>query len=345
MSLGRRSASTDGPMNDTTHGAVADRPHEPAGGSPFHAGEQQLQSLCGVRERIEAAGRAMVRDHMPDQHRELFEKLPTLYMGTLDAEGQPWASVLCGAPGFVRTPDACTMRIGARPAADDPAAAGLRRGAAVGLLGLEPHTRRRNRMNGVVAADDAAGFGVRVVQSFGNCPKYIRAREPLLGTERAGAPAARAQGPRLDDAARALVQQCDTLFIASSSGATVEPAARAGAGVDVSHRGGRAGFVRWQREAAGDVLTLPDYAGNRLFNTLGNLLLWPHAGLLFVDWERGDLLQLAARAELQHDGPALADHPGAQRLLHLRVQRGWWRPAAMPLAWRAGALAPQFANS
>jgi len=304
-----------------------------------------MQALCGVRERIEAAGRAMVRDHMPDQHRELFEKLPTLYLGTLDASGQPWASVLCGAPGFVRTPDARTMRIAAPPAASDPAAANLRRGAAVGLLGLEPHTRRRNRMNGVVTALDTAGFDVRVVQSFGNCPKYIRAREPVARAEPVGhRPAsARAQGPRLDDAAREMIQQCDTLFIASSSSGAIEPAARGGAGVDVSHRGGRPGFVHWQGDAAGDTLTLPDYAGNRLFNTLGNLLQWPHAGLLFVDWEQGHLLQIAARAELQHEGPALAEHPGAQRLLHLRVQRGWWRPAAMPLAWRAGSVAPQFA--
>lgn len=310
--------------------------------SPFHAGEQALQARSGMRERIEAHGRAIVRDHMPEQHRELFQKLPTLHLATLDASGQPWATMLCGAPGFVRTPDAHAMHVGARPAADDPASAGLHVGAAVGLLGLEPHTRRRNRMNGVVTADGKDGFDVRVVQSFGNCPKYIQARQPVRRLERHAA-AARAEGSQLSDAARALVQRCDTLFIASSSGAAIERAGQAGAGVDVSHRGGRPGFVRWQRSRDGDMLTLPDYQGNFLFNTLGNLLRWPRAGLLFIDWNNGDMLQLAATATLEHDGTALAEHPGAQRLLHLRVQRGWWRPAALPLAWTAAVPAPQFA--
>ena len=59
-------------------------------------------------------------------------------------------------------------------------------------------------------------------------------------------------------------------------------------GADISHRGGRPGFVR----VDGDVLTIPDFRGNRYFNTLGNLIAEPRASLLFVDFETGDLLQL-----------------------------------------------------
>jgi hypothetical protein len=311
-------------------------------GSLFHAGELALQARSGVRERVDAVGARLIRDHMPDQHRELFEKLPTLFVATLDGDGQPWASLLCGAPGFVQTADARTMRIGALPAADDPARPGLHDGAPVGLLGLEPHTRRRNRMNGVVGAVDAGGWSVRVVQSFGNCPKYIQARQPLLQPDEPGA-AARAEGALLSDAARALVERSDTLFIASSSAGAIAHAGQGGEGLDISHRGGRPGFVRVQRGDRSDRLTLPDYAGNSLFNTLGNLLVWPRAGLLFVDWDRGDLLQLAVTAEIGHDAADLARFPGAQRLLHLQVQQGWWRPRAMPLRWTTAEPAPQFA--
>src|SRR5258707_9217456 len=133
---------------------------------PFHAGELALQEATGVRERMAVAGTIAIRDHMPVQHRELFEKLPVIFAGTLDPQGQPWATVLHGSPGFVRTPDSRTLRVGFRPGSCDPAEACLRVGTSVGLLGLEPHTRRRNRANGAIAAADGEGFSVRVTQSF-----------------------------------------------------------------------------------------------------------------------------------------------------------------------------------
>lgn len=312
--------------------------------APFHAGEIALQHRAGVHERMAAVGRQVIRDHMPDQHRELFEKLPTLLLATLDDAGQPWPTMLAGAPGFVRTPDARTMRIGAHLAEGDPARAGLRAGAAVGVLGLEPHTRRRNRMNGVVSAVEEGGFSVRVAQSFGNCPKYIQGREPEPRADRRPGPV-QAEGSRLSDAARGLVARSDTLFIASSSAARIAQVGSGGSGADISHRGGPPGFVAIERGEEGDLLTLPDYVGNYLFNTLGNLMLWPRAGLLWVDWQEGHVLQLAAEAQIVHEGAALAAFPGALRLLQLQVRHGWWRPRALPLAWSAAQPAPQFADA
>lgn len=300
--------------------------------SPFHAGEQALQAQAGVRDRIEQIGRTIIRDHMPDQHRELFGKLPTLLLGAQDASGQPWATMLHGAPGFVSSPDARTLRVQALPAAGDPVAAALHDGAAVGLLGLEPHTRRRNRMNGQVQALGPAGFDVGVRQSFGNCPKYIVARQPEAVTGRAPQ-AARRLDAALDRESLALLRRTDTLFIASASRAA--PAAADGDGVDVSHRGGPPGFVQVTTTAGdGWRLTLADYLGNHLFNTLGNLLAWPLAGLLVVDPERGDVLQLAARATV-----ALTPEG---RKLQLDVLHGWWRAAALPLRWSAPQAPPQF---
>jgi hypothetical protein len=312
--------------------------------APFHAGEIALQHRAGVHERMAVVGRQVIRDHMPDQHRELFEKLPTLLLATLDDAGQPWPTMLAGTPGFVRTPDAGTMRIGAHLAEGDPARAGLRTGAAVGVLGLEPHTRRRNRMNGVVSAVEEGGFSVRVVQSFGNCPKYIQGREPEARPDRRPGPV-QAEGVRLSDAARDLVARSDTLFIASSSAARIAHAGDGGAGVDVSHRGGPPGFVAIERGEEGDLLTLPDYVGNHLFNTLGNLMVWPRAGLLWVDWQEGHMLQIAATAQIVHEGAALAAFPGALRLLQLQVRHGRWRPEALPLAWSAAQPALQFADA
>src|SRR5690349_3516575 len=112
--------------------------------SAFHAGEREMQARVGVRERLEEIGSKVIRDFMPDQHRELFGKLPTLLLATPDDTGQPWATMLYGPAGFITSPDARTLRMQALPAADDPVAPWLKGGAAVGLLGLEPLTRRRN---------------------------------------------------------------------------------------------------------------------------------------------------------------------------------------------------------
>ncbi|MBI5258529.1 MAG: pyridoxamine 5'-phosphate oxidase family protein [Burkholderiales bacterium] len=308
--------------------------------APFHAGERDLQARLGLAQRLDAVGRTVIRDYMPDPHRELFEQLPTLLVAAQDDQGQPWATMLAGAPGFVRSPDERTLRVGTRPMAPDPVTPLLRVGSPLGLLGLQPHTRRRNRMNGWVTALDRGSFTVQVAQSFGNCPQYIQARTPTWQpTRRRSAP--QAMGTRLDHAARALIARSDTLFIASASGPRVGPGRAEG--VDVSHRGGLPGFVRLVDDATGTRLVMPDQAGNAMFNTLGNLQLWPHAGLLFIDPSNGDMLHLAVHTHLQFEGPALAAWPGAQRLLHGRVVGGWWRPGASPLSWSAPEFAAQFA--
>lgn len=315
-------------------------------GSPFHPGEAALQQRAGVRERLEAVGRRIVRDHMPEQHRELFAKLPTLLVGSLDAARRPWASILVGRPGFISAPDARHLRIAAAPGHGDPLGANLATGVPLGLLGIEPHTRRRNRMNGTVVALDAQGFEVEVDQSFGNCPQYIQAREPRWVAEPAAFALARPvveEGRVLGAAAQALVARSDTFFVASAA-----PRARGhgGAdGVDVSHRGGRAGFVRHDVVGAGaqaqSVLTVPDFRGNDMYATLGNLAAWPHAGLLFVDPDSGDLLQLTGSAEIVWDGPEVDAFAGARRLWRVRVEVARRMPGALPLRWSAPVYAPQ----
>jgi predicted pyridoxine 5'-phosphate oxidase superfamily flavin-nucleotide-binding protein len=285
---------------------------------PFHHGELQAQALAGGGP----AG-APIRNRMPEQHRGFFQQLSFICVGVTDCSGWPLATVLHGAPGFVTAPTDARLDIAAWPDADDPAQPLLTSGARVGLLGIDLATRRRNRVNGVVAQAGATGFCVGVQQSFGNCPKYIRVRQ-LERVER-GERATMFFEESLPDAAAALIARCETMFIASSSGAAAQPLAR---GVDISHRGGPAGFVR----VDGPVLTIPDYPGNRYFNTLGNLLLEPRAALALVDFDTGDVLQLQGVAEVSWRADALPEDPLAQRAVRFQVARGWLRKAAFPLA-------------
>lgn len=290
---------------------------------PFHTGELAVQARAGVVAR--GAG---IRSFMPDQHRIFFGQLPWLFAGVLDAEGWPLATTLTGSPGFVTSPEPTRLSIATLPHPDDPAFEAFRPGSPIGLLGLEFETRRRNRANGWIDAVGDDGFSVAVTQSFGNCAKYIQARSSAPnGGVSTGQPASLSG---LDTAARTLIANADTLFIASAAALETSPG-----GADISHRGGRPGFVR----VDGDTLTIPDFAGNNYFNTLGNLLEQPRAALLFVDFETGTTLQLQGVAEIVWDGPELAGLGGSQRLWRFHVTRGWRRPQALALRW----LAPEFA--
>ena len=276
--------------------------------APFHPGELLAQRLAGGGPPGFA-----IRDFMPDQHRSFFPLLPFLCVGALDREGWPLATILTGAPGFVTSPTPHTLAIAADAGEGDPARGLLVEGAAVGLLGIELPTRRRNRANGVLARGGGEGLLLEVQQSFGNCPKYIRSRalQPAPA-----APSATIPFEGLDADAAALVASSETLFVASAGGGTV----------DISHRGGPAGFV----QVRGDTLLVPDYPGNRYFNTLGNLLLEPRCAMVLVDFDSGDMLQLQGEAQILWD-QAPAGDALAQRMWTMRVKRGWLRRGAFPL--------------
>ncbi len=302
----------------------------------FHEGERAVQARVGVQERMAQLGPRAIRDFMPDQHREFFEQLPFVIAGTVDSSGQPWASVLAAAPGFMDSPDPRQLVLRAQALPADPLRDTLANGAPIGLLGIEPHTRRRNRLNGVVQGLSDAGFLVQVSQSFGNCPKYIQAREPVYVDGLLPSPPVVHRAAQLDEAARRLIEAADTLFIATAYAGDRDQAGPAG-GVDVSHRGGKPGFVRVEADGT---LTLPDFLGNFFFNTLGNIAVNPRAGLLFIDFANGDLLYLAVTAEIVWQGPELQAFAGAQRLLRFRLLSMRRVEAALPLRWGPAELSP-----
>ena len=303
----------------------------------FHPGEIAVQQRVGVAGRMAEIGPRVIRDFMPDQHRDFFEQLPFVVVGTVDDAGQPWASVLAAPVGFIESPNARSLLVHAQPIAGDPLQNTLVDGASIGLLGLEPHTRRRNRINGVVRNAGQAGFGVELQQSFGNCPKYIQAREPVYLPGSLGTPPVLFTSPQLDAAARRMIDAADTLFIASAYSGEATVVGAAAGGVDVSHRGGKPGFV--QVDASGTI-TVPDFLGNFFFNTLGNISANPRAGLLFIDFDNGDLLYLAVSAEIVWDGPELQSFKGAQRLLKFQVKSMRRLKAALALRWGPSTLSP-----
>ena len=126
--------------------------------SPFHEGEQSVQARLGVREDIEPWARKVVRAFLPEEHRAFYAELPFIVLAARDAAGRPWATLLAEEPGFISSPDPQSLQLRVLPSAGDALEGALVPESDIGLLGIELHTRRRNRVNGRVRG--ALGRGV-----------------------------------------------------------------------------------------------------------------------------------------------------------------------------------------
>ncbi|KAA6476775.1 flavin-nucleotide-binding protein [Agrobacterium rhizogenes] len=295
--------------------------------SPWHAGEIELQKTVGVAERMGEVGQRVLRDHLIDQHRDFYPQLPFIVLGSVDAQGDVWATLRAARPGFLHSPDIHTLSVDLARDPADPADAGMKDGDAIGMLGIELHTRRRNRLNGTILRHGDDGFDVAVGQAYGNCPRYIQLRDFTFVRDPSEETDQQAWHlVELDAKAKEMIAGADTFFVGSY--VDREDGQRQ---VDVSHRGGKAGFVR----IGGDgVLTIPDFAGNLFFNTLGNIVINPKAGLVFADFNSGELLQLTGEAEVILDSPEISAFQGAERLWRFTPRKIIRRPGTLPLRWK-----------
>jgi ferredoxin-NADP reductase/predicted pyridoxine 5'-phosphate oxidase superfamily flavin-nucleotide-binding protein len=290
--------------------------------SPWHEGELTLQRAVGAVDMMEGVGqRQMSRTWMPDQHREFYSQLPFVVLGAVDRRGDVWATLRTGQPGFMNSPTPEILQIKLEPQPNDPAHEGMQPGDAIGMLGIELHTRRRNRMNGNVLRELDNGIEIVVTQAYGNCPRYINLRQYDFVEETVDiAQELTATDPLI----RRMVTSADSFYVATYVVLDGQKQ------VDASHRGGKAGFVRMEEDGS---LTVPDFSGNLFFNTLGNILLNPRAGLTFISFENGDLLQMTGTAEVLLDDPEIAAFQGAERLWRFTPQRIVHRQAALALRW------------
>jgi hypothetical protein len=219
----------------------------------------------------------------------------------------------------------------------------------LGLLGIDYAPRRRNRLAGAVASTDGNAIQIDVHQTFGNCPMYIQAREYLPPddeqVETDEATRIREKGgfktfTQFDNTARSIILEADNFYIASNYADPDESDVRHGA--DVSHRGGKPGFVRINNERS---LTFPDFRGNKHFNTLGNIALNGRAGLLFIDFTSGDALQLTGTAVIDQDSPDIQSFTGAERLVHFELETGSLLRKAVPGDWHFIDYSPRLAKT
>jgi predicted pyridoxine 5'-phosphate oxidase superfamily flavin-nucleotide-binding protein len=171
------------------------------------------------------------------------------------------------------------------------------------------------------------GLDITADQFFPNCTKYIQRRVPTVSDTNPVSRRSSRSGD-LNQDQQNWINQADTFFLA-----TYHPEG----GADASHRGGMPGFITAVNSRE---LEWPDYSGNNMFLSLGNLAINPKAGLLFVDFEGGRTLQLTGRAEVIWEKERVQRFPGAKRVLRFQVDEVIATDGAFVQRWRLIEYSP-----
>lgn len=288
----------------------------------FHPGEVAIQ------QRVGRSSGAVVHRSIPEVAAAFLATRPAVVIAGRGQDGRMWATMLTGRPGFMQAPGPRVMVVHALPRSDDPLAPLVAHGGEVGTILWDHHGRMR--VNGVLHPR-ADGFAIDAVQVFSNCGRYIAERHPLDDEDEArpasGRPVADPEvGSQLSAEQMGVIRAADTFLIGTS-----HPDGPA----DASHRGGDPGFVVVDSPRA---LHWPDYNGNGMFMTLGNIVLNPSVGLLFPDWATGGLLQVSGRAAIDWDRAAAAPLPGAERVVTFTVDAVQQTRDALPTRWSPARL-------
>jgi predicted pyridoxine 5'-phosphate oxidase superfamily flavin-nucleotide-binding protein len=291
--------------------------------SKFHRGERAIQQRAGETAQADR-NVSVLTDTVIGGARPFIGKQSMAVVASMDAKDGVWASVLFGQPGFAHTETGKSVAL-AVPAqqrdATDPFWTNIDANASIGMLFIELGSRRRYRVNGKLASNDASGIEVEVIEAYPNCPKYIQRRN-LRAVGETGLPATAAQGSLVEGDVAAIVRQADTLFVASCHPEF---------GADVSHRGGAAGFITI---LDAHTLRIPDYPGNCLYNTFGNFEVNPRAGLCIPDFPGNRLLQLSGEVVLRWDMPDPDGQTGGTaRFWDFRVEHSVVRNTPQRLEW------------
>lgn len=292
--------------------------------NPFHEGELLVQQRVGEAIEAQQNGK-VITDTILKGAFKFIKQQPMVVLGSMDAQQNVWASVLFGYPGFIKPVDPQTIEIDltqASPHPRDPFWTNIDHEHHIGMLVIELGSRRRLRINGIIDQIASEQLRLNVLESYPNCPKYIQRRHFLKVKEAPNQLSEPQSGRSLTSEQQQWIAAADTLFVASAHPIR---------GVDASHRGGNPGFVQILDNRT---LRIPDYVGNSMFNTLGNLVVNPQAGLVFLNFDRNRTLQLIGRTTIQWnlDDPT---HPtgGTHRYWDFEIKQWLETDLPKPLHW------------
>lgn len=285
----------------------------------YHSGELAVQARVGVQAEAESLAQKMGGAIIKPAAKKFLASQRLAIASTIDSSHRVWASQLTGEPGFLQAVAEQIVRIDP-VLIDGDQLKDLQSSDEIGLLAIDLATRRRLRLNGKAERKSKSEIYLHTQQVYFNCPQYIQKREIKTTVNRDKSSVQ--IGATLSPQQQQFIQQVDTFFIAS-----FHPQS----GADASHRGGYPGFVQVLQP---DKLVFPDYAGNNMFNTLGNLVENPQAGLLFIDFETGDTLQLTGKAAIAWDSKKALEFAGAKSLVEFHIEKVKSAIATTSLQWQ-----------
>ena len=289
----------------------------------YHSGELAVQARVGVQAEAESLAKAMGGAVIKPAMQSFLASQRLAIASTIDSGNRVWASLLTGEPGFLQAVAEQIVKIAIN---SDDLKENLRLTEELGLLVIDLATRKRLRLNGKAKLQGEKEICLHTQQVYFNCPQYIQKRE--INTTLNRGKSSVQIGETLSPQQQQFIQQADTFFIASC---------HPQGGADASHRGGYPGFVRVLQK---NELVFPDYAGNNMFNTLGNLVENPQAGLLFIDFATGDTLQLTGKAAIALDSNKALQFAGANRLVEFQIEKVKSLTLATSLQWQFKEYSP-----
>lgn len=273
----------------------------------YHAGELIVQKMAG-EEVIAQRNGLTIRPNMSKGVAAFIQKQPLIIVASMDKKRNIWTSVLTGEHGFINVKNEVTLTIKFHPVSNDPLIPNLQSHADVGVLAIDFSKRARLRINGTGIINADRQLEIKTEQVYGNCPKYIQKRVLLPDSCLQRELKSEKRSNQLSLEQQKWIRNADTFFIGSMNTAGK---------LDASHRGGAPGFIKVTDE---NVILFPDYFGNSMFNTLGNIHSNPNSGLLFMDFNHGHSLQLTGQSKIIWDDEELIrEFPGAERLVRFKV--------------------------
>ncbi len=288
--------------------------------SKFHSGEIAVQTRAGVRDIAQRVSR-VISSTLPHNVQYFLEIQSMVVIGSLDSSNRVQATVLTGSPGFIRSLDERTIRIDAEYFDGDPLTENLKKRNEIGILAIDLETRNRLKVKGKATLKDGIIY-ITVNRAYAQCPKYIQARESDSIPSEARTEQNIQHSENLSNDLQKFIATSDTFFIATYHEES---------GIDVSHRGGNPGFIRVLNQ---NKIVFPDYSGNSMFNTLGNISVNPGASLLFIDFQNGGTIQLTGEANIIWDDDRVEEFAGAERLVEFEICGVVHTSDAVPLKWQ-----------
>lgn len=262
----------------------------------YQEGQLALQKITG-EEEIAQGRLAMIQPSIHERSIPFIEKQIFAFLGSEDADGNIWLSLLIGERGFISVPNLQEVNIDLSKVVtskDDIFFTNIKTNPTVGMLFHQAAKRARYKAwSKASVQENQLSFDIKM--GYKSCPKHIQKERIELPEESQALTPEFIKGNKLGQSEKDWITNAHTFFVSSQT--------KQG-DIDSAHRGGDPGFIEILDDGQ---LRIPDYFGNSIYSTLGNIYVNPKAALLFVDYEKGEALQLSGTAALQFDQNSESD--------------------------------------